>query len=155
VNILRASQMERCIGCYSCSLACARLIHKSLSWQRSGIWIRTAGGLSSGFEAQVCLACDPAPCVQACPTEAFQQRSGGGVIIKRHACIRCGACAEACPVDAVYMDKDTGHPVVCIHCGRCIVFCPHSCLEMVEISKEDQHDTARGFPSVVGEPSRG
>ncbi len=24
--------MERCIGCHSCSLACARLVHKQLSW---------------------------------------------------------------------------------------------------------------------------
>ena len=132
MKALRPTQMERCIGCYSCSLACARLVHKSLSWHRAGIRIRSAGGLSTGFEAQLCLACDPAPCVAACPTDAFSQRRGGGVKVKRENCIRCGSCAEACPVDAVYLDPQTGYPAVCIHCGRCVSFCPHICLEMLE-----------------------
>jgi Fe-S-cluster-containing dehydrogenase component len=101
MKILRATRMERCIGCYSCSLACARLLHQSLSWHRTGIRIRSAGGLSTGFEAQVCLGCDPAPCVEACPTDAFSQRKGGGVRVKRSTCIRCGECSRACPVDAV------------------------------------------------------
>ena len=41
--------MDRCIGCHSCSLACARLIHKRLSWSASGIRIHSTGGLSTGF----------------------------------------------------------------------------------------------------------
>jgi Fe-S-cluster-containing hydrogenase component 2 len=122
--------MERCIGCHSCSLACSRLVHKTLSWDKSGIRIRSSGGLSTGFEATYCLACDPAPCVLACPTGAFSQRKGGGVVVKRDLCIRCGKCAEACPVDAVYMGSDDDMPYVCIHCGRCVPFCPHDCLEM-------------------------
>ena len=28
MKILTAPRMERCIGCHSCSLACARLVHK-------------------------------------------------------------------------------------------------------------------------------
>lgn len=140
MKILLASQMERCIGCYCCSLACARLVHKSLSWHRAGIRVRSAGGLSTGFEAQLCLACDPAPCVQACPTDAFQQRQGGGVLVKRKSCIKCGACAAACPVNAVYMDPETSLPVVCIHCGRCVGFCPHNCLEMTDASGVANHD---------------
>ncbi|MEI7450975.1 MAG: 4Fe-4S dicluster domain-containing protein [Desulfomonile sp.] len=110
MKILRAARMESCIGCYSCSLACARLLHQSLSWHRSGIRIRSAGGLSTGFEAQVCLGCDPAPCAEACPTDAFRQRKGGGVRVKRDSCIRCGECFRACPVNAVYMDSETGLP---------------------------------------------
>lgn len=129
MKVLRASRMDRCIGCHSCSLACARMVHKQLSWNRAGIRIKSAGGITTGFEATVCLACDPAPCVMACPTGAFSQRRGGGVVVKRELCIRCGACAEACPVDAVYLDAE-GNPYVCIHCGRCVPFCPHTCLEM-------------------------
>lgn len=140
MKYLNPSRMERCIGCYSCSLACARLIHKSLSWHRAGIRIRSAGGLSAGFEAQVCVACDPAPCVAACPTDAFRQRKGGGVIVKHKACIQCGACEQACPVDAVYMDIDSGYPVVCIHCGRCVPFCPHDCLEHASVSARNANN---------------
>jgi thiosulfate reductase electron transport protein len=140
MKILRATKMERCIGCYSCSLACSRLVHDSLSWHRCGIRIRSAGGLSTGFEAQLCLACDPAPCVEACPTDAFRQRKGGGVRVKGDSCIRCGECSRACPVNAVYLDSETGLPVVCIHCGRCASFCPHECLEMMESAAGEEDD---------------
>ncbi len=131
MKILAAVRMERCIGCHSCSLACARIVHRRLSWDEAGIRIHTSGGLSTGFEAITCLACEPAPCALACPTGAFSQRKGGGVIVKRSLCIQCGECAKSCPVNAVYLDASQ-KPFVCIHCGRCIPFCPHDCLEMVE-----------------------
>lgn len=135
MKLLRAVRMARCIGCHSCSLACARLVHRVLSWDRAGIRIRSSGGLTTGFEARLCLGCDPAPCVAACPTEALRQRRGGGVIFKREPCIQCGACARACPVDAIYLDCEQ-RPYVCIHCGRCIPFCPHDCLALVTVDAE-------------------
>jgi Fe-S-cluster-containing hydrogenase component 2 len=131
MKILTTPRMERCIGCHSCSLACARVVHKRFSWDTAGIRIRSSGGLSTGFEARTCLACDPAPCAQACPTGAYTQRKGGGVIVRKNLCIRCGECARACPVDAVFLET-TGEPFVCIHCGQCVSFCPHDCLEMTE-----------------------
>ncbi len=67
MKILTTPRMERCIGCHSCSLACARLVHKRLSWDTAGIRIGSSGGLSTGFEARTCLACDPAPCVRPAP----------------------------------------------------------------------------------------
>ena len=132
MKIFTAPRMERCIGCHSCSLACARLVHKRLSWDTAGIRIFSSGGLSTGFVAYTCLACDPAPCAEVCPTGAFSQRKGGGVKVKKKLCIHCGDCKEACPVDAIYLDE-TGEPFVCIHCGRCINYCPHDCLEMRDV----------------------
>jgi Fe-S-cluster-containing dehydrogenase component len=142
MKILRAASMDRCIGCYSCALACARQVHKKFSWQASGIRIRSSGGITTGFEARLCLACDPAPCVAACPTGAYSQRKGGGVIVKMKLCIRCGQCAEACPVDAVYLDE-TQTPYVCIHCGQCVEFCPHDCLEL----RQKQEHVRQGGPN--------
>ncbi len=139
MKVLRTPHMERCIGCYSCSLACARSVYKSLSWKRAGIQIRSSGGISTGFEAGVCLACDPAPCAAACPTDALRQRKGGGVIFREKLCINCGECAKACPVDAIYFDPEWSTPVLCIHCGRCVSFCPHDCLEMMDVSKEKKN----------------
>ena len=57
------------------------------------------------------------------------------MIVKRKLCIQCGDCAEACPVDAIYLDV-TAEPFVCIHCGQCVVYCPHDCLEMAEVVVE-------------------
>jgi Fe-S-cluster-containing dehydrogenase component len=130
MKILQAVRMERCIGCHSCSLACARLVHKVLSWDLCGIRIKSSGGMSTGFEAQVCVACDPAPCARACPTGSLTQRKGGGVKQDRSLCIRCGECARACPVDAIHLSAQDNAPYLCIHCGRCVAFCPHSCLAL-------------------------
>ena len=140
MKILTTPHMERCIGCQSCSLACARLVHRRLSWLTAGIRIKSSGGLSTGFTALTCLACDPAPCAAACPTDALTQREGGGVIVKKKFCIHCGDCAEACPVDAIYLDN-TGDPFVCIHCGRCVAYCPHECLEMTAAASCQPNDS--------------
>ncbi len=83
MKILTTPHMERCIGCYSCSLACARLVHRNLSWLTAGIRIKSSGGLSTGYTAITCLACNPAPCAAACPTGAFSQRKGGGVRVQK------------------------------------------------------------------------
>jgi len=132
VKVLKTPRMERCIGCHSCSLACARLVHKHLSWDTAGIRIVSSGGLSTGFEARACLACNPASCAMVCPTGAFSQRKSGGVVVEKNLCICCGECAKACPVGAIYLNP-TGEPFVCIHCGLCVPFCPHDCLEMVDV----------------------
>jgi Fe-S-cluster-containing dehydrogenase component len=108
------------------------LVHKNLSWDTAGIRISSSGGLSTGFEARTCLACMVAPCAAACPTGAYSQRKGGGVVVRRNLCIKCGQCASACPVEAVCLDS-TGEPFVCIHCGRCVSFCPHDCLELEDV----------------------
>ncbi|MBU0945097.1 MAG: 4Fe-4S binding protein [Proteobacteria bacterium] len=139
MKILTTPHMDRCIGCHSCSLACARLVNKRFSWETAGIRIESSGGLSSGFLAKRCLACDPAPCVAACPTGCLKQRPGGGVTIRRKLCIRCGDCVDVCPVDAIAADE-TGDIYVCLHCGRCVDFCPHGCLEMGSAEKKNMEE---------------
>ena len=45
-------------------------------------------------------------------------------------CISCGACAEACPVDAIKEGDDqyTIDPDVCIECGSCAATCPNDAI---------------------------
>ena len=104
MKMLTAPRMERCIGCHSCSLACARLVHKNLSWNTAGIRI-------ASVRRVVHRASRPAPASPATPPRArppappvpSRSAPAAGVVVRKKQCIRCGECARACPVEAVYL----------------------------------------------------
>lgn len=131
-KILKAPGINKCIGCYSCMLACARIVHKSFSPRVSSIQVRSRGGLQSKFAAHICVGCIEPVCAVACPVEALTARHGGGVRFNAGKCISCGACREACIVKVIHFEEETGKPVICIQCGSCTRFCPHHVLVMEE-----------------------
>lgn len=49
-------------------------------------------------------------------------------------CLGCGDCVNACTFDAMYMDKETGLPVIsddkCTSCGACVKACPRNIIEL-------------------------
>lgn len=132
MKVLRVKDIDRCIGCYSCMLACARLVFKSHSIVKSAIRVRTRGGLQSKWGADVCRACPDAPCAAACTAGALLPRPGGGVIFKKSKCTKCDACTDACIVHVIHAGDD-GYPVLCIHCGACARFCPQEVLWVEEL----------------------
>ena len=47
------------------------------------------------------------------------------------ACVKCGACAEQCPVEAI-SEGETQYeinPDICVSCGACAEQCPMSAIE--------------------------
>lgn len=57
---------------------------------------------------------------------AFGNLSHYNLVVDTDACVKCGACAERCPMFAITMDDEQG-PVVdgkCIKCGQCGTVCP-------------------------------
>jgi hydrogenase-4 component H len=73
-----------------------------------------------------------------------------------YACIACGACATACPPNAIQMDLDLKEGFIvwridygrCIFCGRCEESCPTRAIvltqefELAVMSKADLEETA-------------
>ncbi|NLN72844.1 MAG: RnfABCDGE type electron transport complex subunit B [Bacteroidales bacterium] len=57
-------------------------------------------------------------------------------------CLGCGDCVAACKFDAMYMDKETGLPVIisdnCVACGACVTACPRSIIELRNKGKRDR-----------------
>ena len=47
------------------------------------------------------------------------------------ACVKCGACAEQCPVEAISEGEDHYeiNPDVCVSCGACAEQCPVGAIE--------------------------
>ena len=54
------------------------------------------------------------------------------VTIDKEKCTGCGACVDACPVDALKLveDKATVDPDTCIDCGTCVDECPVEAIEL-------------------------
>ena len=131
-KVLRSSEMNKCLGCFSCMTVCAATGQKNHSLVKSAIKVRTTGGMDSSFIAIVCLACLEPACMEVCPSNALVLRDGGGVLLRPEKCIGCRLCESACIMRAVNFDTETKKPIICRHCGICARFCPHECLKMVE-----------------------
>lgn len=132
-KVLTAPRMGKCIGCYSCSFACAREVIKSFSPQYAAIRIRTQGGLQTKLTADICRACKNPPCAEACPYEALVPRVGGGVKLISNKCTGCENCVPACPVKYIIIHPTSQKIVMCIHCGICAKYCPHDVLRLEEV----------------------
>ena len=95
--------LRRCIGCNACSLAC-----KQENSTGPGIfWSRTIVSEKGRYPKArmdylplLCMHCENAPCVKACPTGATGKMENGTVVVDQNKCIGCRACMIACPYDA-------------------------------------------------------
>lgn len=135
---LRVEHLERCIGCYQCVLACARVTEKVLSVDRASIKVQASGGYGGPFAVVVCRGCLDPPCVPACPVDGAirpRPKNGGGVIITR----KCDAtqcnqeCVDACTIPgAIFIEPDLQKAIVCKQCSACVDYCPTGVLTMEE-----------------------
>ncbi len=63
--------------------------------------------------------------------------------IEKELCVWCGACAEACPFDAIKMVKDEKKDVaainlsVCKGCGMCLPVCPANAINLTAYSDKE------------------
>jgi len=115
VNLL-VMDMDLCIRCGNCSLACHK-VHGQSRLLRRGIHIERPVTLSSSqtqhvLSPSVCLHCKDPECLTGCPTGAIFRDPRGHVDIDPKTCIGCFDCATQCPYNAISMFPRDGKPPV-------------------------------------------
>jgi carbon-monoxide dehydrogenase iron sulfur subunit len=126
-----ACDIEICVGCRMCEVACATARFGAVSPALARI--RVAKLEETGIDfAVACVACVEKPCLQ-CPNEALSVGARGEILVAGESCNGCGECVEACPIGAVGFHD--GRPLFCDVCGgapACVPACPSRALSFQE-----------------------
>jgi len=127
--------LDRCVGCHACAIACKAEwevpADKGRNWVRRLGPAETPEGLASTYYPGLCNHCDKPACVPVCPADPVEKtftdpKSGkkvtmtvaatwkdpfnGTVQIDKERCLGCGACADACPYGARYVNEEGDEP---------------------------------------------
>lgn len=119
------TDLNRCVGCLACSVACKGLNEVSIGefWNRV---VRV--GPNPEFEGAdypnvymyflpvTCQHCANPECVSVCPTGASFKDVDGTVQVDKEMCIGCGLCLDACPYGVRYINVDTNIAEKCTMC---------------------------------------
>lgn len=124
-------RQERCVGCRHCELACAvehsenRDLFQAISEDKTSrprIHVESVDNYLT-FPNR-CRHCDPAPCMQVCPTRAiYRDGETGSVLVQYGSCIQCAVCAMACPFGIISFQQVRqveGDRQVNAKCDNCI-----------------------------------
>lgn len=125
----------RCIGCRTCEVACAfRHANEGIPG-RSRVQVRKVD--KDVYIPLLCLQCEEAACVKACPVMALWRNAGTGAIeVQENRCIRCNACVPACPFGNMAVEAPVKAVIKCDVCGgdpACAQFCPTQALTFQEL----------------------
>lgn len=137
--------VQKCLACRTCELACA--IEHSKSKQickaifecplpEGRIKVEAEAGYNIPLQ---CRQCEDAPCTQVCPSKAIERLDPKQpVLIKPELCIGCKLCILACPFGVIRMNKAGKAVLRCDMCFErlqknelpaCVMACPSKALK--------------------------
>jgi len=102
--------LKKCIGCYSCLIACKQehFLPPDIFWNR--IVISETGqypNVKNYVYPVLCNQCNEAICVKVCPCGASTKREDGIVKVDYEKCAGCQYCVIACPYQQrIFYDDD-------------------------------------------------
>ena len=123
---------KSCQGCRTCEAVCSVSHYDAVNPNASGIHIKE-GSVLGNFKIIVCLQCYEMYCAKACPNNNITRNSFSGAVEIGDKCVGCGACAQACEINAINLvDMGEGKKAIkCDLCGglpACTSVCPRNCL---------------------------
>lgn len=105
---LLVMDMDLCVRCGNCSMAChqvhgqSRLLRRGIHVTRP-VALKPRASVQSLLSPSVCMHCQDPECLTGCPTGAIGRFADGQVDINPQTCIGCGDCATQCPYNAISM----------------------------------------------------
>ena len=131
---------EKCTACGACAVAC--MDENDVDVERGDkpflLVYRTEENGRSRYHREACRHCADAPCAEACPMGClYKDEATGLTLYDVTACIACGACADACPWDAIGLRGDPPGMGKCHGCypritaglePTCVLACPTGAL---------------------------
>lgn len=161
--------IEKCLGCKSCELACALEHSESKDLleaieeeplPESRVRVEAARQFSIPLQ---CRHCEEPPCALICPTKALvKQGIEEPVLIKEERCIGCKWCILLCPFGVLSMSRNGKAVLKCDLCSErlqkgqipaCVSACPTKALSfksLEEITKESRKKTVEDFLVLFG-----
>lgn len=96
--------LRKCVGCNACTAACkqANATPPGVFWSKV-LNYETADDYPQSrlrYLPMLCMHCQVAPCLEACPTGATYRAEGGLILVDDDICIGCRYCIMACPYEA-------------------------------------------------------
>ena len=133
-----------CTGCKACQEACKdkNSLPTGILWRRvievsGGEWLPRGSAWENNIFAYnltvACNHCTHPKCAGVCPTDAYDVRPDGVVLLDASRCMGCGYCAWACPYSAPQFDLSRGVMTKCDFCAdnldaglppACVAACP-------------------------------
>ena len=136
--------LERCIGCKSCEVACKQEHGLGPGTYRNRVvWLSDQHSSALTFHTVTCQQCERPACLRACPVapKAIFRGADGVVSVNADRCTGCGECVTACPYGAMGYDAERHHAVKCDLCSdrrqqglgpACASVCPGRAIEFGE-----------------------
>ncbi len=123
-----ATDLNRCVGCLACSVACKTVNQVPIGsfWNKT---LRIGPNPKEGGSGQYpdvemyfltvqCQHCENPECVAVCPTGASHKLEDGTVQIDKSKCIGCQFCAMACPYGVRYLNEEERVVEKCTLCEQ-------------------------------------
>jgi len=140
--------VERCVGCHSCEVACAvahgptPTLYEAVQQEQPPQPRMAVVAIGETAVPLHCQHCQDAPCAAVCPQDAIQRPDPDGpVILDEELCVGCGACVIVCPFGMIRMSADGKTALKCDMCidrqragqpPACVEACHTGALEFIE-----------------------
>jgi tetrathionate reductase subunit B len=123
---------SKCNGCYSCQVACKDefsgndwMPYSKPQPETGQFWYQlnevvrgTIPKVKLAYVPTMCMHCDDAPCIPACPNTAISQRDDGLVLIDPAKCTGNQLCTDACPYGTISFNQGLKLAQKCTGCAH-------------------------------------